>query len=115
VARPIGPERLLNLGERGLNVMLFIPLGAAVAALPRSRTKLILVVGAVGLPFLIEGIQFIVPALDRSCSSLDVIDNLTGLGVGFVIGAVVGTVGNRIARSSSRSGRTASEDSVEAS
>lgn len=95
VARPIGLERLLNFGGRGLNVLLFVPLGAAIAALPRSRTKLVLLVGALAMPFLIEGIQYYFSALDRSCSTLDVVDNLTGLVVGLVIGAVAGTVAGR--------------------
>jgi hypothetical protein len=95
VARPIGLERLLNFGGRGLNVLLFVPLGAAIAALPRSRTKLALLVGALVLPFLIEGIQYYFSALDRSCSTLDVVDNLTGLVVGLIIGALASAVVGR--------------------
>ncbi len=98
IVRPIGLERISNLGERGLNVLLFVPLGAAIGAWPRSPTKLVLLLGALALPFAIEGIQYVFPALDRSCSSFDVIDNLTGLVIGLVIGAVIGTVVSRVAR-----------------
>ncbi len=87
---PIGVGRVLNLGERGLNVLLFLPLGAAIALLPWSRAKAALIAGAVVLPFVIEGYQYALPAFGRSCSSVDVVDNLTGLLVGFTVGALVG-------------------------
>ena len=86
--RPIGFERFANLGERGLNVLLFLPLGLAIGALPRSRVKWALVVAALALPFLIEGIQYLIPVLGRSCSSIDVVDNLTGLVLGLGVGMV---------------------------
>ena len=85
---PIGVGRVLNLGERGLNVLLFLPLGLGLGLLPGSRTKLALVTGALVLPFVIEGIQYVAPALDRSCSTVDLVDNLTGLLVGLVAGLV---------------------------
>ena len=90
IVRPIGFERVLNLGERGLNVLLFIPLGMSLGALPRSRTKVGLIIAAMALPFAIEGIQYIAPVLDRSCNTVDIIDNLTGLGLGLVAGFVIG-------------------------
>jgi len=86
IVRPIGFERVLNLGERGLNVLLFVPFGVAVGALPWSRAKGGLLVAGLALPFAVEGIQYLVPGLDRSCSSVDVIDNLTGFLVGLAIG-----------------------------
>ena len=86
---PIGVGRVLNLGERGLNVLLFLPLGACIAVLPRSRIKAALIAGAVVLPFIVEGIQYALPAFGRSCSSVDVVDNLTGLLVGFAVGGLV--------------------------
>jgi hypothetical protein len=109
IVRPIGFERVLNLGERGLNVVLFIPFGACLAALPGSRTKLGLIAAALALPFVIEGIQYVVPALDRSCSSVDVIDNLTGLALGLVAGSAIGA-GIRLASS----GRTGPDDGFDA-
>lgn len=90
IVRPIGFERVLNLGERGLNVVLFVPLGLSLGLLPRSRAKVGLTAVAIVLPFVIEGIQFVVPALARSCNTVDVIDNLTGLGLGLVAGFAVG-------------------------
>ncbi len=85
---PIGVGRVLNLGERGLNVLLFLPLGLGLGLLPRSRAKLALVAGALALPFVVEGVQYLAPALDRSCSTVDLVDNLTGLLVGLVVGLV---------------------------
>lgn len=86
---PIGVGRVLNLGERGLNVLLFLPLGASIAVLPGSRAKAALIAGSLVLPFLVEGIQYVLPAFGRSCSSVDVVDNLTGLLVGFAVGGLV--------------------------
>lgn len=88
IVRPIGFERIANLGERGLNVLLFVPLGLAIGALPGSRVKWGMVAGALALPFLIEGIQYVLPALGRSCTSVDVVDNLTGLVVGLSVGLI---------------------------
>ena len=88
IIRPIGFERLTNLGERGLNVLLFLPLGLAIGALPRSKVKWGLAVAALAFPFLIEFIQYALPDLGRSCSSIDVVDNLTGLVVGLAAGLV---------------------------
>jgi hypothetical protein len=89
VVRPIGFGRVLNLGERGLNVLLFIPFGAAIGALPWSKVKGGVLGASLVLPFAVEGIQYLVPALDRSCTTVDIIDNLTGLVIGLVIGVVV--------------------------
>lgn len=98
VVRPIGLDRFTNLGERGLNVLLFVPLGLGLGALPGSRVKWALIAGALALPFLIEWIQYVIPVLGRSCSSIDVVDNLTGLIVGLgagLIGRLAYSVGSR--------------------
>jgi hypothetical protein len=87
----IGPpawEELLTVGDTSLNVLLFIPLGAAIGLLPRSRRQGLVILGAIALPFVIETIQMLVPALRRECESADVGDNLTGLLIGVVIGTV---------------------------
>jgi glycopeptide antibiotics resistance protein len=81
---------LLRFGDTSLNVALFIPLGAALGLVTRSRRKAILVIGAIALPFVIETTQLLVPALERGCQSADVFDNLTGLVIGLVIGTGVG-------------------------
>ncbi len=67
----------------------FIPLGFAIALVPRSCRKAVVLAAAVALPFVIETTQLVVVALDRACQSADVVDNLTGLLVGLVAGAVV--------------------------
>jgi glycopeptide antibiotics resistance protein len=83
-------DELLAVNETSLNVLLFVPLGAAIALIPSSRIKVVLVVAAVVLPFAIEATQLLVPILDRGCESADVIDNLTGLAVGFAGGVLAG-------------------------
>jgi glycopeptide antibiotics resistance protein len=83
-------EKLLALNETSLNVLLFVPLGASIAFIPSARTKVVVAVAAIALPFAIEATQLLVPLLDRGCQSGDVIDNLTGLAVGFAGGVVVG-------------------------
>jgi glycopeptide antibiotics resistance protein len=79
--------------DAGGNVLLFIPLGFAIGMVPRSWRKVAVIVAAIPLPFAIETIQLLAPALDRSCESADVIDNLLGL----VIGLAAGTLAGRLA------------------
>lgn len=110
VVRPIGFERVANLGERGLNVVLFIPFGACLSALPRSRAKFGLIAAALALPFVIEGIQYLAPALDRSCSSVDVIDNLTGLLVGLAVGVVLRLASTLVSTAARRGTSAAASD-----
>jgi hypothetical protein len=83
---------LTRLTDSGLNVVLFIPLGFAVGWLGPSRGKSAALSLALLLPFLIETLQLMLPALDRACQSGDVIDNLSGLVVGLVVGTVVGRI-----------------------
>ena len=64
-------------------------LGFAIALVPRSRRKAVLLAAAVALPFAIEATQLLVVDLDRACESADSVDNLTGLLIGLVAGAVV--------------------------
>ena len=85
----IGPAPLTNytaLGTTGLNVLLFVPLGALIALLPRSRVMAFAVVGAALLPFTIEAIQLAATPLDRACQSGDVVDNMLGLALGLAAG-----------------------------
>jgi glycopeptide antibiotics resistance protein len=79
---------LVRLNEVSLNVLLFVPLGVAVALLPRSRRGLAVTALALASPVLIEAMQAVVPVLGRGCQSSDVIDNVTGLLVGWT-GAVL--------------------------
>jgi glycopeptide antibiotics resistance protein len=81
---------LLRIGEVSLNVVLFMPLGAAIGLLPRSRRKAVVLAAAIALPFVIETIQLLVPILERACQSADVSDNLTGLILGLGVGTLTG-------------------------
>jgi hypothetical protein len=86
---------IFELGDTFLNILLFIPLGAALALLPRSHRKAWLMAGALALPIVIETAQLIATPLDRACQSADVVDNVSGLLIGFVIGSVAGFVMSR--------------------
>jgi glycopeptide antibiotics resistance protein len=85
---PLG--ELLSANDTGMNVLMFVPLGAAIGLLPRSRRKAAIVIAAIALPFAIETTQLLAPALDRACESADVVDNLTGLAIGLAGGVVAG-------------------------
>lgn len=76
--------------DTSLNVLLFVPFGAALGLIPNSLRKLLVLVFALTLPFLIELTQLVVPLLARGCQSADVIDNLTGLVVGFAVATPAG-------------------------
>ena len=89
---------LLSINNSSLNVLLLIPLGVAIGLLPRSRAKVVILVLAIALPFTVEFIQALVPALGRQCESGDVIDNSTGLIVGLVIGTILGVLIPTLAR-----------------
>ena len=87
----IGPAsiaELLSFGDPTYNVVLFVPLGLAIGLIPASRRMAALVLAAVILPFAIETIQLLATGLGRACQSSDVVDNLTGLVIGLVIGVV---------------------------
>ena len=94
-------RELISADESGGNILMFIPLGAAIGLLPSSRRKAAIVVGAIALPFAIETTQLLVPWLDRFCESADVVDNLTG----FVLGLVAATGAARVARGADREPR----------
>ena len=83
-------RELLRLDDTSLNVLLFVPLGFSLAFLPRTRRTALVIAAAIALPFAIETIQLLVPLLDRGCQSADVVDNLTGLAIGFGGGVLAG-------------------------
>jgi glycopeptide antibiotics resistance protein len=91
-------EEILQLGDTGLNVLLFIPLGVAIGLLPGSRRKVAVVAAAVVLPFAIEATQRLVSLLDRACKSADVVDNLTGLFIGLAVCVVAGWLAAAVRR-----------------
>ncbi len=73
-------------GDIALNILLFVPLGLAIGWLPRLRLERWVVLLAYGLPFAIEAIQLVAVQLGRECQSGDVIDDVTGLTIGLVVG-----------------------------
>ena len=79
---------LLRFSDDMLNVVLFIPLGVAIAYLPAARRLPVLALAAL-LPWLIEIAQLLLPALNRSCQSEDLTTNLLGLVVGVGLGLSV--------------------------
>jgi VanZ like family len=87
---------LLRISEVSLNVVLFMPLGAALGLLPRSGRKAAVIVAALALPVAIETIQLLVPFLERACQSADVSDNLTGLLIGLGVGTLAGFGATRL-------------------
>lgn len=78
----------LAFDDASLNVFLFMPLGLVLAALPR-RTRGWSILAAAGAPVVIETLQLLLPAIGRGCESADVVDNLTGLVAGLLIGLLV--------------------------
>jgi glycopeptide antibiotics resistance protein len=88
-----------NLNDTSINVLVFIPLGVAIGLIPRSRIKAVVAVVAVLLPFGIETAQLLLPILDRGCQSADVIDNVTGLTLGFATGSLARWLGARLSSS----------------
>ena len=82
---------ILAGGQRLLNVLVFVPSGALlVLVLGRWRTAFWTVpIGLVGLGLVsvgIEATQQVLSRLDRSCDVTDVVDNLTGAGLGVLLG-----------------------------
>lgn len=93
---PLG--QLLSANDSGGNILMFIPFGVAIGLLPRSRRKAAIVAFAIALPFAVETVQLLVPALDRACESADIVDNLTGLAIGLAGGSVAGRLAGTVYR-----------------
>jgi VanZ family protein len=89
------PGQLTGLSATSLNLVLFAPLGLLLPLLGRASVRRATIGVALGLPFLVEAAQRLVPALGRSCQVDDVALNLTGLLVGLAIGTAVARVGRR--------------------
>lgn len=79
-----------------LNLVLFVPMGLALGLLLAGRpwTRVAIALG-VASPFVVEGAQLLVRALGRGCEAADVVDNLTGVIVGIVLGRAIGTLAAR--------------------
>lgn len=81
-------EDLGDINDTTLNIVMFVPLGIGLGLLARSRRTAGLIAAAIILPFVIEGTQLLIPALERGCESADVFDNLTGLAIGLALGTM---------------------------
>lgn len=79
-------RELTTVNTSSLNVLLFMPLGVAVALLPWSRAAGVAALAAFLLTFVVETIQLLLPVLGRGCQTADMVDNLLGLTIGLVIG-----------------------------
>jgi hypothetical protein len=88
-ARPVPVGDLLAPGGASFNVWMFVPL-ALLSVLPRPGRTLLLALGtALTLPFLVEAVQWALPAMGRDCTSKDIVDNLTGVVIGAGLGALL--------------------------
>jgi hypothetical protein len=70
------------------NILLFVPLGIAIALLP-GRLRRVAIPAGVLLPFAIEALQRQATILNRSCQSADLVDNIAGVLIGLGIGAAM--------------------------
>ncbi len=95
---PAGWAVLSGPSDALFNIVMFVPLGFALALAPASIRKSAVVGGALLLPVAIEAVQSMVPPLGRGCQSADVADNLTGLLLGLCAGTVVACVKARAPR-----------------
>jgi hypothetical protein len=69
-----------------VNILMLMPLGFAIGAVPFSARKVALILAGIALPFVIEWLQLVVVVLGRGCQAADVVDNLTGLFIGLLAG-----------------------------
>ena len=103
------PHDFAMSDDAAINILMFMPFGFAVGAIPLSLRKVLVVLAAVALPFAIETLQLLVVPLGRGCQSADVIDNLTGLFIGVVAGTPLSLLARR--RHGPRRGSRESETS----
>ena len=102
-------DEWLSLGDPALNVLLFVPLGAALGCLPRTGRTAAAIAAAALFPFVIELVQLLVKPLGRGCQSGDVVANLLGLLVGFASARVI-IVGARRRSRAGSAGQSAPSD-----
>jgi hypothetical protein len=86
---PPSVQELAAIPEVGLNMLLYVPLGLAIALLSATRRRTVIAMLALALPATIEGSQMIALSLDRVCESADIVDNMTGLVLGLAGGWLV--------------------------
>lgn len=85
---------VLGLDQRTLNVLLFVPAGVfLVLAVGRWWSGLVLAPIGLGLlaaySLAIELTQLQLARLDRACDVTDMVDNVLGAGIGFVLGVLL--------------------------
>lgn len=102
MAAPLDPRELVGRSDRVLNTWLFVPLGLF-AGYAGVRKWWVLVL-AFCMPFAVEGVQRVLPALDRRCQFQDLIDNLWGLVLGSMIGVAAGLLAMALGAATRRSG-----------
>jgi hypothetical protein len=93
VVHPLGPRGLLTGGDRSLNTWLFVPLGLFAGLAARSRPGVL--VAALAVPFVVEGLQRLLPWLGRRCQFQDLVDNTWGLVLGAAGGLLIGLLSSR--------------------
>jgi hypothetical protein len=88
-----GPSGLafdvLGLDQRTLNVLLFVPAGMFLVLTVGRRWSGLLLAPLAAYSLAIEFVQLQLARLDRACDVTDVVDNIVGAGIGFVIGVVL--------------------------
>jgi VanZ family protein len=77
---------LALLGDRGLNVVMFVPLGVAVMLVGSGQLRVGAVLAGFALPWVVEGVQGFVEPLARGAQWQDVLDNTIGLVIGCGVG-----------------------------
>jgi hypothetical protein len=77
---------LSSVNETSLNVALFVPLGVACTLLPRLRGVVAVIPFAAAVSPAVELIQYLLPRLERVCSSADLTTNVVGLTIGLLVG-----------------------------
>lgn len=88
---------IFQSGQRLLNTLLFVPSGALVVLVAaRWRAGWVLVplglVALAGYSVGIEATQLVLARIDRACDVTDVIDNVTGAGLGVAAGILLALV-----------------------
>ena len=82
-------RELRQSGDIMLNVLLLVPLGVAIGAIPRTRVRIALAALAALAPLAIEMTQLNFAPLHRSCEAADVVNNAGGLLVAVAAGIVL--------------------------
>lgn len=80
---------VVTSAEWQFNLLLFVPLGVLAGRATRAGARRALVLLGMGLPIVVEVVQYVLPRLYRVCQGLDVATNWLGLVAGYALAAVV--------------------------